>query len=356
MLLRHSSWLTRLLLGHGLGTILTWSRLSQELESILRPLEKIVWLSDELEAINNTFVVKKHTSDLAGKLSIAVLDVRVNSISNGLFSLIWILHVVEDLINVNKSIHHHLWLLLGLLLLRLLLHHNLLRGHHLLLHDDLLRHALDLLLLLHNLNRDLTLTVSSLIWHSSVSVIWLLHSTRTTLVVEFSTTLHWTILALLSSVLHLVEITRSILLLAVHLASLHVVLHLVEHILEEVLLDLLETSVFSLLMELTAWHPMLNRKSSSSKWSRVIEPLDSFLGILNIFVENKVLSVGGIWVEVFSLAHFHRNNWTALRESLNQFLLTYLCWNVFHKEIRLKGLSDCLLNGVSIGSNLIVSL
>ena len=79
----------------------------------------------------------------------------------------------------------------------------------------------------------------------------------------------------------------------------------------------------------------------------MVKLLDSFFGILNILVKNEVLAVGGIWVEVLSLSQLNGDNWSALREQFGQLILSDLSWDVLHKKIGLKGLSDRLLNGVS---------
>lgn len=88
----------------------------------------------------------------------------------------------------------------------------------------------------------------------------------------------------------------------------------------------------------------------------MVKLLDSFFGILNILVKNEVLAVSGIWVEVLALAHLDRDNWSTGGEALDQLFLSDLGWDVLHEQIGLKGLSDCLLDGVAIGSNLVVSL
>ena len=59
--------------------------------------------------------------------------------------------------------------------------------------------------------------------------------------------------------------------------------------------------------------------------------LDGFLGILNILVENEVLTVGGVGVKMLTLTHFDRNNWSTSGEALNQLILSDLSWDVLHE-------------------------
>ena len=243
---------------------------SQKLVSLVGSHHEIVSISDKLEAVDDTLVVKEHTSDLASEVSESLLDDWEDGITNLLLSLDWILDLVEDSVNVNKWLHLNLfhWVLV---------HHGFLLLHHhvallLLLHGSLLLlPGLLLHLLLHDLVLQVDiLTVSWLVWHHLV-VVWLLSLVTwasSNLLMEL-TTLSWsTTLSLLASVLlHLVMATGSLHLLSLHLASVHALHGLVEHILEEVSLDLLETSVLTFLMEFAAWHPVLDRKGSSSEWS-----------------------------------------------------------------------------------------
>lgn len=203
--------------------------------------------------VNDTFVIEEHTSDLAGKVTVSVLDNWEDAISNLLLSSLWVRDIVEDFFKINKRmllLYLLLHLLRLILLLMLLTHHcMLLRGHHLgLWHDDLLLLGIGhlLLWLLHEL-LSLSLTIT-----------WLLLSH----VVAWATLVaHWlawsTLVSLtLSSVLHHAHVVTHVA-LTVHVV--HTVLHtLAQHVLEEVLLHLLETSVLSLLMELAAWHPVLH--------------------------------------------------------------------------------------------------
>ena len=337
--------------------------------------------------INNTLVIEKHTSDLTGILSIVLLDNWEDTITYLLLASIWILDL-ENFFNINKSLLGWLWLGLMLLLLLslhihclkllllLLLHkselvwgHNLLLlllkhgsldclliDHHLLLlvtHHSVLSwfHTHHLVLVLHGLLSIMHALV--VIWPSS----WLMGShvvAWASLVVCLSSIYSVVLSLILTSVLHSVHVATHVVLTIV---LIHSIWHALSHdVLEEVLLHLLETSVLSLLVELTAWHPVLDGESSSSKWSGVIKSLNGTLGILNLLVENKVLAIGCIWIEVFSLSHLNGDDWTTLGEQLDQLILRDLSWDVFHKEIRFKCLSDCFLNSVALRCNLAVSL
>ena len=79
----------------------------------------------------------------------------------------------------------------------------------------------------------------------------------------------------------------------------------------------------------------------------MVKPLDGLLGIFNFLEKNEVLTIGGIWVEVLSLSQLNGDDWSTLREQFGQLILSDFSWDVLHKKIGLKGLSDGLLNGVS---------
>ena len=252
----------------------TWL-ICQKLVGLVGSHEEIVSVSDKLKAVDNALIVKKHTSDLASEVTIALLDDREDSISNLLFPLVWILDLVENSLNINKWLHLHL---LHLILVHhcFLLHHHvtllllLLLQSYLLLLPSLLHGCLRLLL--HDcilLHVDI-LNISWHIWHHLVVVIvwhWSL-VTWAALLMEFTALRRSTTLSLLASSLHLIVPSNSLALLSsVHWASIHTLHSLVEHVLEEVSLDLLEASILTLLMELTAWHPVLDRECSGSEGS-----------------------------------------------------------------------------------------
>lgn len=339
MLLLLLRWL--LLWGHGVLL------LGQETVGIVASHDEVVALGDKLVAVNNLLVVKKHTSDLAGEFSVAFLDDGEDGVSNLLLPHVGVGDLVEHLVQVNEWLHQHLWLLLSLHHVLLLL----LLGIHLLLHGHLLVwHVVALHLLLHNL-----LHWDSLGAHHAwlVVVVHAVVTWTTLLVVELAALVVGSALALLvASVAHLVV---AIVLLTVHLLTSVHSLEVLSEVLEEVLLHLLETAVLALLVKLTAWHPVLDGEGSGSEWSGVVILLDGLLGILNILEKNEVLAVSSIWVEVLALTHLDGNDWSASLEKFNDLFLGDLSWDVFHKEVGLVGLSDGLLDGVSIGGNLVVS-
>lgn len=167
-----------------------------------------------------------------------------------------------------------------LLLLRgQLLHHHLL-GHVLATHgsDVVVLRVLTIIalvlvaILVHVVAVLVVLVVASVVLASLVGII-AVASTLAVLVVEVVVA-HATLVAalVLSATLHLTTINT-------HATIAHV--GRVE-VLEEVLLDLLETSVFTLLMQLGARHPVLHVQGSGSEWGGVVELLDGLLGILNI--------------------------------------------------------------------------
>lgn len=93
---------------------------------------------------------------------------------------------------------------------------------------------------------------------SSISLlVWSHVGALATLVVVLSLSLTAVVISLtLTSVLHVVlHATHLVLTLTLVHSVLHTLSH---HILEEVLLDLLETSVLTLLVKLAAWHPVLH--------------------------------------------------------------------------------------------------
>lgn len=166
-----------------------------------------------------------------------------------------------------------------LLLLRgQLLHHHLL-GHVLATHgsDVVVLRVLTIIalvlvaILVHVVAVLVVLVVASVVLASLVGIIAV--ASLAVLVVEVVVA-HATLVAalVLSATLHLTTINT-------HATIAHV--GRVE-VLEEVLLDLLETSVFTLLMQLGARHPVLHVQGSGSEWGGVVELLDGLLGILNI--------------------------------------------------------------------------
>ena len=79
--------------------------------------------------------------------------------------------------------------------------------------------------------------------------------------------------------------------------------------LTETLLEVLEhfvvATLLTFLMQLLSGHPELNGEGTGTEWAGLVETLDSFLRALNFLVKNEVLVVGGLGVEVFTLAQFN---------------------------------------------------
>lgn len=107
------SWL---LLGHlalrGLA-----SRLSQELVSLISLLIEIGKVGNKHVVIDNLLVVKEHTSNLASKVAIPLLDDWEDTISNLLLSGIGILDLLEHFLKINQCLLLRLHRLVVLLLL-----------------------------------------------------------------------------------------------------------------------------------------------------------------------------------------------------------------------------------------------
>lgn len=271
-------------------------------------------------------------------VTISLFDGLVDGITNLLSADVWVIAEVHHLVHLSISITsrlllvvllHHVGLLL--LLLLLLLHSHLLRHHH----GILTAHVRSVELL-----GVLTITA-----HSLVAIV-LVHAAIVILVVATVVMLTPVLVVSVSSLAILVVVlvvSHTALVATLVVSSLSVVLHgasftAISHVarikaLEEVLLDLLETFILPLLMEFGTWHPVLDIESSGSKRSGVVEFLDSFLGMLDIFEKNEVVAVRRVRVEILSLLHFDRNNWSALAEVFNNLFLTQLSRHIAHKEV-----------------------
>jgi len=59
---------------------------------------------------------------------------------------------------------------------------------------------------------------------------------------------------------------------------------------------------------------------------------------------------------VLALSHLGLNDWTALGEQLLDLLLSDLRWDVLDEKVGVEVLSDNVLDGVALGSDLVVSL
>ena len=261
---------------------------------------EIVDIRDKLERVNNLFVVEKHARNLACALAIVLLDDWVDSITNLLSTSIWFSNLRKPC-KINKR---RVLLLLCLLLHHLLLllrSHVLLRRHH---HAWMWHGLCHILLLWHlalrSLIRDLLVETTSLV------LVWFASTTAglatSTLIVLLVTTLTFSLVSSTLTVLLVISV-----LTLWHLSSIwHLVLALwpIHHVevFHEILLNLLETSLFPLSMQLGGTLPELNTQGSSTEGSRLIELLDSSLSSFDVFEENEILSIGGRWIEVFALA------------------------------------------------------
>lgn len=73
----------------------------------------------------------------------------------------------------------------------------------------------------------------------------------------------------------------------------------------EVLLHFLEAALLTLLMELLSGHPELDAQGTSTEGGRLVEALNGLLCAVDVFIENEVVTVRGIWVEVFALTQLN---------------------------------------------------
>ena len=254
----------------------------------MRLLLKVLLVADELNRIDDLFVVKKHTSNFSSGLSILGLDKGVDRVSDLLTSIIGV-HVHEAL---HVDGRHLLLLLHDLLLLHEL---SLIRSHTLGWLGVLRLARLLLLLRLSLLVALATLAAAVVV---STSVIVKLAITTLSLVVSV-VVLTVTVLALtLSLEAAILEPTLRVG-SATHLRPSHKL-----QIFHEVLLHLLEATLFAFLVQLLGRHPELYAQSTGAKGSGLIEALNSLLCAINVFVEHEVLAVSCVWIEVFSLSQF----------------------------------------------------
>lgn len=295
----HHLHLLLLLSGH-LGWI--GLLLLKQLPGLVGLLLQVRDVGDQLDRVDNTLIVEEHTGDLACGFTVGLLDHAVDSISDLLTPLRWI-ELLEAL-----GIHRWKHLLLLLLSHHLLLHlSSLVRGHTL---------QLLLLLLLHGWVHLWWSALSLCILAAATTLSHVLGAGTATTIVVLIATLFATALATLVSTPTLVA-TLSLLAITAHLATvLHdAILALTGHVVEifhEVLLNLVETALFTLLVQLLGGHPELHREGASTEWGRLVEPLDRALSTLDVLVEHEVLPVRGLWIEIFALSKFDRNDWANL--------------------------------------------
>ena len=250
---------------------------------------QVLVVSDEADRIDDTIVIKEHTSDLTGGLAILLLDVRVNVVANLLTAVLSLktLDALEILL-ADK----HLWLLLLLLLL--------LSGHHLLLLEHLS-------LLSSHLAGRLGLCHLRLVLRGLVTLTAIILALVVVVAVVELTTLAVRALATLA----LVGTLRAVAVLALAAHVLHTSSSTVlsaEHVAKEILLDLLEAALLTLLVKFLGRHPELDGERARAKWSRLVESLDGSLGAVDVLVKDEVLTVGSSGVEVLTLTEFDRDH------------------------------------------------
>ena len=249
---------------------------------------KVLVVSDEANRIDDTIVIKEHTSDLTGGLAILLLDDRVNVVANLLTAVSGLktLDALEILL-ADK----HLWLLLLLLLL--------LSGHHLLLLEHLS-------LLSSHLACRLGLSHLRLVLRGLVTLTAIILALVVVVAVVELTTLAVRALATLA----LVGTLRAVAVLALTAHVLHTSSSILsaEHVAKEILLNLLEAALLTLLVKFLGRHPELNGERARAKWSRLVESLDGSLGAVDVLVKDEVLTVGSSGVEVLALTEFDRNH------------------------------------------------
>jgi hypothetical protein len=227
----------------------------------------------------------------------------------------------------------------------------LLLSHHLLLHLGCLvrGHSLHLLLLLllhgwvhWGLSRCLSILAAAATLSHVVGA-----GTAATIVVLVASLAAIALAALVATTT--LVATLSLLTVTAHLATvLHgAILALTGHvvqILHEVLLDLVETALFTLLMQLLGGHPELHGEGASTEWGRLVESLDRALRTLDLLVEHEVLPVSGLWIEIFALSKFDRNDGANLSEKCDNFFLLNFRWNVLDEQIGFVGAAHATLD------------
>lgn len=297
------------LLSSGGGSVRLSLLLLKEGPGFVSLLLEVLHVGDQLDGVDDAVVVEEHASDLASGVTVLGGDELVDSVTNLLTLLVGVKGVETAYIDRGE---------LGL---------GLLHGLHLLL--------LDLLSLLggHSLGH------GALAWlllnEFAASTLTVHVAGATTVVVELAAL---AVVALtLVSTLALVVATLAIGTLA-HLAA--VVLHAVValavgavEVFHEVLLHFLEATLLAFLVELVSGHPELDGEGACTEGRGLVEALNGSLGGLDVFVEDKVLAVGGVGVEVLALAQLDRDNGTNLLKEGRNLLSGDFGRDVFNKEV-----------------------
>ena len=219
--------------------------LLEEGPGLVSLLLQVLEVGDQLNGVNDSVVVKEHASDLASGVTVLSLDVSVDAVADFLAALSG-LHSLKTL-EVN-----------GLRLGHLLLHGHLslVRGHlGVRSHSD----GVDGLLLLRNVAVTATLTgralaaavVLELTTALAVVALLVARGTIVVVVVATLTVATWCTTTVLTAVLHVVAVERS----------------LGKEALHEVLLHLLEAALLALLVQLLGGHPELNGEGAGTEGS-----------------------------------------------------------------------------------------
>lgn len=93
--------------------------LGEEGPGLMSLLLQVLHVGNEADRVDNTLVIEKHTGDLAGSITVVLLDNLIDVVTNLLATLTSV-----ELLNALDVSHIH-----QLLLLLLLLGHHLLLGH-----------------------------------------------------------------------------------------------------------------------------------------------------------------------------------------------------------------------------------
>ena len=329
-------------------------------------------VGDKHEWVDDSVVVKKHANDLTSELTVLRLHHRVDSVADVLRACL-LIHLLQG---VDVDAWDALRCCVGGLLARsrCLVHSHLhvlasvwcLTAHHLCLGGGL---SLRCLVHLQLLGCHLDGLATSGGWLSIALVIW--HATLGTVVIVLIVAVTVLILTSLAIIASLVTLVVVVLIVAgatgvVVRVPTSVVLHVVHasgHLRVEAALEVLKhlvvAALLTLLMQLLSGHPELDGEGTSTEGRGLIKFLDSPLSTVDVFVEDEVLAVGGIWIEVFALTELDGNNRAKLFEESNDLILLDVGWDVLDKQVRFISLAKTALNGVGVrllGGNLVISL
>lgn len=119
--------------------------------------------------------------------------------------------------------------------------------------------------------------------------------------------------------------------------------------------------LLAFLLEFFRWKPHLNWKRFWTKFIWVVQLLNSCLCFFNLLVKNvSILVKSDIFTSNISYAFVksHWNNFTSFWENFLNLFLTYVNWNEFDINVRVKGLCQVLGNRCyfTSGAELIILL